>query len=107
MEAEYIALTETSKEVIWTSRLLHEIEIGDLESFSTDIQCSHDTSTNQWEQMVDVDLPQSSRAAMTIFVDNQGAMKLTENPQFHNRTKHIDIRYHFIRDTLSAGEIVL
>ena len=34
-------------------------------------------------------------------------MKLAENPQFHNRTKHIDIRYHFIRDTLAAGEIVL
>ena len=34
-------------------------------------------------------------------------MKLAENPQFHNRTKHINIRYHFIRDTLAAGEIVL
>ena len=56
--------------------------------------------------MADVDPPQSSRAATTIFVDNQGAMKLAEKPQFHNRTKHIDIPYHFIRDTLAAGEIV-
>ena len=57
--------------------------------------------------MEDVDPPQSSRAATTIFVDNQGALKLAENPQFHNRTKHIDIRYHFKRDNLSAGELVL
>ena len=57
--------------------------------------------------MEDVDPPQSLRAATTILVDNQVAMKLAENPQFHNRTKHIDIRYHFIRDTLAAGEIVL
>ena len=107
MEAEYIALTETSKEVIWMRRLLHEIENSNVVTFSTDIQRSHDASTNQWEQMEDVDPPQSSRAATTIFVDNQGAMKLAENPLFHNRTKHIDIRYHFIRDTLASGEIVL
>ena len=106
-EAEYIALTETFKEVIWMRRLLHEIETCDVKTFSTNIQRSHIASTNQWEQMEDVDPPQSSRAATTIFVYNQGAMKLAENPQFHNRTKHIDIRYHFIRDTLAAGEIVL
>ena len=88
-------------------RLLHEIENRNVVTFSTDIQRSHDASTNQWEQMEDFDPPQSSRAATTIFVDNQGAMKLAENPQFHNRTKHIDICYHFIRDTLAAGEIVL
>ena len=40
-------------------------------------------------------------------MDNQGALKLAENPKFHNRTKYIDIRYHFIRDTLAAGKIVL
>ena len=105
-KAEYITLTETSKEVIWMRRLLHEIENRDVERFFTDIQPSHDASTNQWEQMEDVDPPPSSRAATTIFVDNQGAMKLAENPQFPNRTKHIDIRYHFIPDTFAAGEIV-
>ena len=106
-EVEYIALTENSKEVIWMRRLLHEIENGDVEKFSMDIPRFHDTYTIQWEQMEGADPPQSSRAATTIFVDNQGAMKITENPQFHNRTKHIDISYHFIRDTLAAGEIVL
>ena len=88
-------------------RLLHEIENHHVERFSTDIQRSHDTSTNRQEKMEDVDPQQSSRAATTIFVDNQGAMKLAENPQFHNRTKHIDNRYHFLRDTPAAGEVVL
>ena len=34
-------------------------------------------------------------------------MKLSKKPQFHNRTKYIDIRYHFIRDSLAVGEIFL
>ena len=88
-------------------RLLHEIENRDVERLSTDIQRSRNAPTNQWEQMDYVDPLQSSRAATTIFVDNQRAMKLAENPQFHNRTKHIHIRYHFIRDTLAPGVIVL
>ena len=79
-EAEYIALTETSKEVIWMRRPLHEIENSDVERLSTDIQRSHDASTNQWEQMEDVVPLESSRAATTIFVDNQGGHETCRKP---------------------------
>ena len=51
-----------------------------IETSSTNIQRSPNTSTNQWEQMEDVDPPLSSWDATTIFVDNQGAMNLAENP---------------------------
>lgn len=37
-----------------------------------------------------------------VYVDN-GARKLAENPVFHNRTKHIDVRHHFVREILDAG----
>lgn len=40
-----------------------------------------------------------------IFNDNQSAQKLTENPVFHKRTKHIDIKYHFCRECV-ANNIV-
>eukprot|EP00253_Pinus_taeda_P002664 PITA_02664 len=33
-----------------------------------------------------------------IYCDNQSCIKLTENPVFHDRSKHIGIKYHFIRD---------
>jgi hypothetical protein len=33
-----------------------------------------------------------------IHCDNQSCIKLSENPIFHDRSKHIEIRYHFIRD---------
>ena len=33
-----------------------------------------------------------------IHCDNQSCIKLSENPVFHDRSKHIDIRYHHLRD---------
>jgi hypothetical protein len=41
-----------------------------------------------------------------INVDNQGAMGLAKNPIQHQRTKHIDIKYHFIRDHIRDGDVV-
>ena len=43
--------------------------------------------------------------ATVILNDNQGAQKLVKNGIFHNRTKHIDIRHHFIREQFEIGEI--
>jgi hypothetical protein len=36
--------------------------------------------------------------ATYIWCDNQSCMKLSENPMFHDRSKHIEIKYHYIRD---------
>lgn len=38
---------------------------------------------------------------ITLYNDNQGAQKLTENPMFHKRTKHIDVRHHFVREAVA------
>lgn len=35
-----------------------------------------------------------------LFVDNQSAIKLIKNPELHKRSKHIDVKYHFIREKL-------
>src|SRR3979411_1196190 len=42
-----------------------------------------------------------------IFADNQGAIKLSKNPQHHNRTKHIDVKFDFIRESSQNGLIQL
>ncbi|XP_071728470.1 uncharacterized mitochondrial protein AtMg00810-like [Rutidosis leptorrhynchoides] len=39
--------------------------------------------------------------------DNESAIKLASNPVFHARTKHIEMRYHFIREKVLSGEIEL
>ena len=42
-----------------------------------------------------------------IHCDNQSCIQLFENPVFHDRSKHIEIRYHFIRDYVQRGAITL
>lgn len=40
-----------------------------------------------------------------IHCDNQSCLKLTKNPVFHDRSKHIEMKYHFIRDMVQKGAI--
>ena len=42
-----------------------------------------------------------------ILCDNQSCIKMTENPVFHDRSKHIEIRYFYIRDMMQKGAIKL
>jgi len=39
--------------------------------------------------------------------DNQGALKLAENEKHHCRTKHIDVRFRFLRDVVESGSLQL
>ena len=75
-EAEYIALTYTAKEAIWFRNFLSEL-------------------------ISPIAFP------LNIYNDNQSAISLAhaELGQFHARTKHIDIRYHFIREKIKDGMI--
>ena len=40
-----------------------------------------------------------------IYVDNVSTINLAKNPVFHQRSKHIDIRYHFLRDQVGKNMI--
>lgn len=74
-EAEYIGCSEAAREAIWLQRLYTDFT------------------------------PMTKPTPMLLNVDNQGAIKLSENPRFHERTKHIDIRYHFLRQAHESGQI--
>ena len=78
-EAEYIGQTNAAKEAIWLRRLLDEIQ---------------PKTANQ-------------PRATIIYCDNQGAIALAKNPQFHARTKHIDIQHHFVREKVNEGVVQL
>jgi hypothetical protein len=40
-----------------------------------------------------------------LLCDNESAIRMVDNPVKHSRTKHIDIRYHFLRDHQQKGDI--
>ena len=43
----------------------------------------------------------------TLYSDSQSAIHLAKNSTFHSRTKHIQLKYHFIRSVLEDGELKL
>ena len=73
-EAEYIALSETCKEIIWLKRLVNIFD----KALANDC---------------------------TIFSDSQSCMKMTKNDKFSNRTKHIDTKFHFVKDLVSKNAV--
>ena len=46
-------------------------------------------------------------SAIPLLCDNESAIKLVNNLVQHSRTKHIDIRHHFLRDHEAKGDIAL
>lgn len=75
-EAEYMALCEAAKEVVYLRNFLKEIYFFNKVAEPTIVYC-----------------------------DNQGAQKLMRNPIFHQRTKHIDIKHHYVREVFQRGDL--
>ena len=67
-EAEYMALSAATQEALYLKKLVSEFDQN------------------------------LSEHCITIHEDNQGSIALVDNPVHHNITKHIDIRYHFVRE---------
>lgn len=60
-----------------------------------------------WMRQLTALLGDRPQEAVTVFEDNQSAICMTKNPQFHGRSKHISIKYHFIRDQVDKGSVKL
>jgi hypothetical protein len=42
-----------------------------------------------------------------LLTDNQSAIDLSKNPEYHARSKHIDIQYHYVREIVHSGQVIL
>ncbi|XP_047942673.1 secreted RxLR effector protein 161-like [Salvia hispanica] len=47
------------------------------------------------------------KSSHVVFSDSQSAIQLCKNHVFHDMTKHIDVRFHYIRDIVEKGEVFL
>jgi hypothetical protein len=72
-----MALKEAIKEFVWLSSLFDEIN-------------SLKTSNSK-----------------VLLTDNQSAIDLSKNPEYHARSKHIDIQYHYVREVIQNGQVTL
>jgi len=75
-EAEYMAMSEALKELLWLRSLLKSLGL---------------------EQSGETELK----------VDNQAAIALSKNPEFHKRSKHIGVRFHRIRQEQELGNVTV
>jgi hypothetical protein len=73
-EAEYMALTECSRQAEWTISLLQQL-------------------------FFEIDLP------IDIYSDSLGARSIASNNVYHKRTKHINIKHHYIREKIADGTV--
>jgi hypothetical protein len=48
-----------------------------------------------------------TQKATTLLCDNNAAINLSEDPMLHARVKHVDIKYHFLRERVQSGEIAI
>ncbi|GKV40339.1 hypothetical protein SLEP1_g47998 [Rubroshorea leprosula] len=58
-----------------------------------------------WKLLEMLRIPQDE--ATTIYIDNKSTIALGKNPMFHDRSKHIDTRYHFIRECIERKDVKL
>ena len=76
-EAEYMALSGSVQEALWAKRLLQELNL------------LHETDP------------------VPMYTDNKAAISIAKDPKDHQRTKHIDIRWHFIRQCIQEMKVVV
>ena len=60
-----------------------------------------------WLARLLAELKSEEAGAVTLKINNESAIALSKNPVFHDRSKHIDVRYHFIRECVEEDRVKL
>ena len=77
-KAEYVAASEAAKEVAWLKKFLLDLQV----------------------------IPSANRP-ITLYYDNNGAVAQSKEPRYHKKQKHIERKYHLIRDIIERVDTVV
>ncbi|GKE84788.1 retrovirus-related pol polyprotein from transposon TNT 1-94, partial [Tanacetum coccineum] len=88
--------------VSWKATLHHVVALSTTEAEY--ITLTKAVKESIWLKGLLIELGVNLRSAV-VNCDNQSAIHLSRNAMFHERTKHINVRYHFIREIVESKEI--
>lgn len=89
--------------VSWTSKKQPIVTLSTTEAeFVAVTTCASEVI---WLRKLFEELSYEQQGPTSIYCDNISAIKLSRNLAFHVRSKHIDVRYHFLRDLCKEGVI--
>lgn len=91
--------------ISWKSKKQQTVALSSTEAEY--MAATHATKEAIWLRKLMQELNHQQLHPTTIHIDNQGAQALTRNPVQHNRSKHIDIQYHFVREQVEANQVQL
>ena len=91
--------------VSWLSQKQSTVALSTAESEY--IALSSAAQETVWLRQLLADIGEHCSKAVTVWEDNQAAIGLTRNPIGHKRTKHIDIKYHFVREHVQDGTLLV
>lgn len=91
--------------VSWESRLQTTVALSTVEAEYLALAAA--TKNALWLRTMLSELGFMPKQPTTIWQDNQGCIALAKDPVNHRRTKHIDIRHHFVKDAVARGDIKL
>jgi len=95
----------SSGAVSWSSKKQHVVTLSTTEAeFIVTASCAYQAV---WLRRMLENLDHTSAGAMIIYCDNSSTIKLSKNPVMHGRSKHIDVRFHFLHDLTRDGVVTL
>jgi hypothetical protein len=91
--------------ISWKAQKQHTVALSSVEAEY--MAASLATREAMWIRSMLQELGLTSTNPLSILTDSQGSMALAKNPEHHQRSKHIDIRHHFIREQVAMRIIEL
>ncbi|XP_034593709.1 uncharacterized mitochondrial protein AtMg00810-like [Setaria viridis] len=107
-EAEYIAAATAACQGVWLSPGNPRNRVVALSSCEAEyIAAATAACQGVWLARLLAELKEEKIGAITLKIDNQSAIALSRNPVLHDRSKHIDVRYHYIRECVEENRVQL